>query len=996
MKIQYFILFILLMHIVIAITPQDNFDLKGFYNLTNVSDVYSNFFHGDGSNLTNVNESDPDYYLNLLSYLNETTFPWGVVSGNQSVTNWTNVTANYLQLDQTTPQSVINGQPNFQEGLISDPTGTFDFSTLAGVPAKFGIYNPIPDATGGGYNLVSYFTISDSTFEATVGGLAFGGLIDGLDSEDFLGASQAYGLNGYINVDNLAYVPSITLASLSSQVIGGSMTEVVTGIDIGMLSSGDGSSIGEAVGIKVGFNTADSGSIGNVYGLKFNDITAGSINNYAWYSGLGKVHFGDDVEMAGSLTGVTDLSLVGNTTGTEKLINGNFTGNANNWNLGTGWTYNTNLIRKDVAGTGTLTQTSANMNTSIIAGETYNLSFETTQQTVACILTINAGGVQVANTFFNNGNNSFSFKAINSNPLTIVPSTNCRIYIDTISLKRYAGFGNNLFSGDTYSEKFIASQFDFQTQTLTETSPTTKFKIENNGNVNNTGEITTSNLKAVSNVYNTKISNGASFTSGTNWTAGTGWTFTTGRARKSADGMGNLTQNSSQMFSPLIAGEYYTLAYNLIVTNHSVIITIGGINITARNTSGTYIQTFKALNTNTIVIMPNDTLARFSISTLSLKKVDGIISGGSLELTGNNSVMITEGAGTRLMWVPDKASFRSGKVTGKQWDYTNIGANSFASGLDNTASGENSFAVGNGNTANDTQAIAIGWLNNAIYSNAIALGYNNRITGNGGITIGFTNNVSNTVSVAIGNSLVNSGERSLIVGNNCTNTNSFSFTACFNKNSTQQPQFAVINDTTHIINLNATGNISITGNTTPAYFIGDGSKLTGIVSGGDNTTFNETLTNSLYYNKSNIWSYYNSSLFPWGTITGNVSAPVSNQFNETLRFYNSGSFASEHHLMSTAVAGSDNATIFYSGNIKLIAYTVGTHGHCTVPYNFTVKVNGITKGVNLTYVDGSNSGYIAFNPYVPFNFGDNISLYTGAGTCGTLPQELTGTVVIGS
>jgi autotransporter adhesin len=40
------------------------------------------------------------------------------------------------------------------------------------------------------------------------------------------------------------------------------------------------------------------------------------------------------------------------------------------------------------------------------------------------------------------------------------------------------------------------------------------------------------------------------------------------------------------------------------------------------------------------------------------------------------------GAGTRLMWIPAKAAFRAGNVTGNTWDDVNIGLNSTAFGTD--------------------------------------------------------------------------------------------------------------------------------------------------------------------------------------------------------------------------------------------------------------------------------------------------------------------------
>jgi len=416
------------------------------------------FFDGNTISSKDINFPNPD--INL-SYADATFVPY--VGANKNV----NLGLNDL---------------NIGGNLRIDPTGTFDIKTVTGTPVVLGIYNPIPDDGLGGYNVVTYFTSSDSQITTSVGGLAFGGTIIGADDgENYWGVGDAYGINGFINVQGQSYTPYIQLAYLSSQVIGGSMVEALTGIYLSVLSSGVNSSISEAVGIKVAFNTSDSGAIENCYGLKFEDITAGSHSNYAWYSGLGKVHFGDDVEMGGSLTGVTDMTLVGTTHGAEKLANGTFTGNANGWSLGTGWNYNTNLVRKDATGTGTLTQALTNMTTPIIAGETYQLSFTISNKTINSSIKVGCGGVTIVNDFFNNGTYTYTFKALTSTALTFVPGPNARFYIDNISIKRFAGSGNNFFAGDTYVEKFIASQYDFQTQTKTESSPSTKMYMDNNG-----------------------------------------------------------------------------------------------------------------------------------------------------------------------------------------------------------------------------------------------------------------------------------------------------------------------------------------------------------------------------------------------------------------------------------------------------------------------------------------------------------------------------------
>ncbi|HEY8191493.1 MAG TPA: hypothetical protein VIG74_03635, partial [Alphaproteobacteria bacterium] len=113
--------------------------------------------------------------------------------------------------------------------------------------------------------------------------------------------------------------------------------------------------------------------------------------------------------------------------------------------------------------------------------------------------------------------------------------------------------------------------------------------------------------------------------------------------------------------------------------------------------------------------------------------------GGSGGLWTNNTTYITrgsahvvdnavplpaalEGAGTRLVWYPNKAVFRAGSVTGTQWDDANIGSNSTAFGLDAIASAVNSFSVGSVTTAGGTSSVALGNQATASGANSFAFG----------------------------------------------------------------------------------------------------------------------------------------------------------------------------------------------------------------------------------------------------------------------------------
>ncbi len=80
------------------------------------------------------------------------------------------------------------------------------------------------------------------------------------------------------------------------------------------------------------------------------------------------------------------------------------------------------------------------------------------------------------------------------------------------------------------------------------------------------------------------------------------------------------------------------------------------------------------------------------------------------------------GAGTRMMWYPDKAAFRAGRVISANWDKDNIGNHSFAIGYDTKAKGN--------------QSTAFGWQSHALGSTSFAAGYMSKASGNASVAIG--------------------------------------------------------------------------------------------------------------------------------------------------------------------------------------------------------------------------------------------------------------------
>jgi len=146
-----------------------------------------------------------------------------------------------------------------------------------------------------------------------------------------------------------------------------------------------------------------------------------------------------------------------------------------------------------------------------------------------------------------------------------------------------------------------------------------------------------------------------------------------------------------------------------------------------------------------------------NLYNLSIDGNDGMLGIGTFA----SGAIPVSGAGTKLMWYPQKASFRAGAVSANQWDDANVGNYSFAAGY-NCIAGLSSFATGNSSIATGGQAIAMGNMcqatgagesyalgDNSIATTprSVALGWGNvASTGNAAIAIG-----SHVTSTAIGN-----------------------------------------------------------------------------------------------------------------------------------------------------------------------------------------------------------------------------------------------------
>jgi hypothetical protein len=90
---------------------------------------------------------------------------------------------------------------------------------------------------------------------------------------------------------------------------------------------------------------------------------------------------------------------------------------------------------------------------------------------------------------------------------------------------------------------------------------------------------------------------------------------------------------------------------------------------------------------------------------------------------GTSSIGIpAEGAGTRMMWYPEKAALRAGYVDGTQWDDANIGLYSMSFGYGVRSSGDYGLSAGYKTTAANTGSVALNMFSIATGYASVALG----------------------------------------------------------------------------------------------------------------------------------------------------------------------------------------------------------------------------------------------------------------------------------
>ncbi len=148
---------------------------------------------------------------------------------------------------------------------------------------------------------------------------------------------------------------------------------------------------------------------------------------------------------------------------------------------------------------------------------------------------------------------------------------------------------------------------------------------------------------------------------------------------------------------------------------------------------------------------------------------------GGTYVGGNAAQVPIEGAGTRMMWYPEKAAFRVGRTRGEYWDEAKTGVYSLASGLDNEASGYASNSLGRFNKSQNSFANTLGYNNTATGYASTAIGHTNSVTGNYSSSFGALNTSSGYASTTMGRQNVASNYYAVAMGRNNIASENYTF-----------------------------------------------------------------------------------------------------------------------------------------------------------------------------------------------------------------------------
>lgn len=185
----------------------------------------------------------------------------------------------------------------------------------------------------------------------------------------------------------------------------------------------------------------------------------------------------------------------------------------------------------------------------------------------------------------------------------------------------------------------------------------------------------------------------------------------------------------------------------------------------------------KAYNAERMRIKANGRIGVGTANPLAdfhVNNVNGVLYTGDF---GTGTIPV-EGAGARMLWYPKKAAFRSGYVTGTQWNDAFIGNYSFAAGynaraagqygvafgFNTTASGEGAMAVGNASISSGNYSFSAGHNPVASGNHSIAIGRGTIASAESAVSIGYHSTADATYALSLGNYTYAHGESSVAMG----------------------------------------------------------------------------------------------------------------------------------------------------------------------------------------------------------------------------------------
>ncbi len=201
-----------------------------------------------------------------------------------------------------------------------------------------------------------------------------------------------------------------------------------------------------------------------------------------------------------------------------------------------------------------------------------------------------------------------------------------------------------------------------------------------------------------------------------------------------------------------------SLAAGFATTASGNITTALGYFVSTNNQQGSFIYGDSSTTTSFVSVAPN---------SFTMRATGGFASVGTFG-TGAIPAM---GAGTRMMFYPNKAAFRAGNVFSTEWDDANIGNYSTATGRRTVASGLDLTAMGLLTVASGEEATALGFSTTASGNESIAMGENTIASGANSTAIGLHTLASGFASVAVGERTTASGNFSTAMGRNASTNN---------------------------------------------------------------------------------------------------------------------------------------------------------------------------------------------------------------------------------